>query len=60
VNIRCQDCQKVYVTTNHPDSWPCPNCEKPRKTHQTFTVDPYAVRTQFAPATRPTTPKDPE
>ena len=99
--IRCFECGKVYVTTrSNPDSWGCPNCEKPRKTFvkkdgvtlnhpfepstenngcgyliitrsdggeercsypasqhprsQTFTVDPYAVRTQFAPATWPT------
>ena len=58
-NIRCFECGKVYVTTrSNPDTWPCPNCEKPRKTPLTFTVDPYAVRTQFCPATRPTTPKE--
>lgn len=105
MNVRCQDCGKVYVTSrSNPDTWGCPNCEKPRKTfvkkdgvtlnhpfeqaaesngcgyliitrsdggeercsyladqhprRQTFTVDPYAVRTQFAPATRPATPRE--
>jgi predicted nucleic acid-binding Zn-ribbon protein len=58
-NIRCFECGKVYVTTrSNPDSWGCPNCEKPRKSRQTFTVDPYAVRTQFAPATRPAYPQE--
>lgn len=58
MNVRCFECSKVYVTVrSDPDSWGCPNCEKPRKTRQTFTVDPYAVRTQFAPATRPPNPE---
>jgi ribosomal protein L37AE/L43A len=58
-NIRCNECMKVYVTSrSNPDTWGCPNCTKPRKPRQKFSVDPYAVRTQFAPAPRPAYPKE--
>ena len=51
--IKCQDCKQIRETTSDPKTWPCP-CDTAPPSTQTFTIDPYAVRTQFAPATRPT------
>jgi hypothetical protein len=56
MNVRCQDCRTLYTTTSDPSTWGCPRCEDPAPSAQTFTVDPYAIRTQFAPATRPVFP----
>lgn len=54
MNIKCPSCRRIYVTErNDPSTWGCP-CNVVEASGQTFTVDPYAIRTQFAPATRPT------
>jgi len=54
MRIKCQDCKQIRETLmSDPKTWPCP-CDTTPASTQTFTVDPYAVRTQFAPATRPT------
>jgi hypothetical protein len=63
MNDRCQDCMTLYTSTSDPRRWGFPRCEEPAPSAQTFAVDPYAIRTQFAPATRPafpTTPKETE
>ena len=57
--IRCHTCRTVrYTLRNDPTTWACPTCDTDPAPVQTFTVDPYAVRTQFAPATRPAYPKE--